>query len=75
MDKWSKKYQKWFRCEDNKHSRNNNLYQFGDYFYNIKTDKLIHKDVVDDYIDNCNRLRKKKRKDAYCTKHNIEIKD
>jgi len=76
MDKWSKKYQKWYRCDvTNTHIRNKNLYKFGEWYYNIKTDKLIHSSVVEEYIDNCNKLRKKIKKDAYCIKHNIEIKE
>jgi hypothetical protein len=75
MDKWSKKYEKWFRCEEsNRHPRNLNLFKFNLYYYNPNTDKLIHQDIVEAYIDNCKKRQKSIKKDAYCIKHNIEIK-
>lgn len=75
MDKWSKKYQQWFRIlEFNKHPKHKSIYKFGNYWYRIDKDILIHNDVIDEYIEKSDKLRKLKRKEQYLKKNNIEIK-
>jgi hypothetical protein len=51
------------------------LFKFGDFYYRPDKDMLIHKDIVDDYIDNTVKRFKRHKRDAYCKKNNIEIKD
>lgn len=76
MEHWSKKYEKWYLCnEKNRHPRSLKLYRFKDWYYRPDKDVLIHKDIVEDYIDNTEKAYKKYRKDAYCKKNNIEIED
>jgi hypothetical protein len=76
MEHFSKKYQKWFGCyESNRHPRSLNLFRVKDFYYRPDKDMLIHKDIVDDYIDKCSKISKRHKKDAYCKKNNIEIKD
>lgn len=74
MDKWSKKYNRWFRLEDSfKHPVNANLYRFGDYWYNFKKDIMIHYSIIDDYINNITKKQKSIKKEAYCKKNGIEL--
>lgn len=76
MDLFSKKYNKWFRCDStNQHPRHLSIYKFGDFYWRSDVDKLIHKDIVDEYIDNCKKRSNRYKKDAYCKKNGIEIKD
>ncbi len=60
MRHFSKKYNKWMELDDSKtHPETKSLYQFGkDYYYDLKKDKYIHKDILDDYLNNTYRLRK-----------------
>lgn len=76
MENFSKKYNKWFLCdESNRHPRSLNLFRIKDFYYRPDKDMLIHKDIVEDYIDNCRKLSNRFKRDAYCKKNNIEIKD
>jgi hypothetical protein len=76
MDHYSRKYEKWYRCiEANRHPRSLYLYRFGDYYYRPDKDMLIHISFVEEYIDKCKKVSNKYKKDAYCKKNGIEIKD
>ena len=73
MDKWSKKYNKWFRC-DEPIKEHKNLFKFGDYFYRPDKDILIHKSFLDDYIEQCNKGYKNFKKMSFMLKNNIDTK-
>lgn len=76
MDKWSKKYNQWFRClESNRHENHKHLFRFKKYWWRDDLDIMIHEDIVDDYIEKLNRGKNKIKKDSYCIKNGIEIKN
>lgn len=65
---WSKKYNKWIQIKDI-HPKHPNLSKFGDkWWYDFKKDKLIHIDIVDEYIKNTIGKQKEIRKGFFLTK-------
>lgn len=73
MDKWSKKYNKWFRCDEpiNEYDK---LFKFGEYYYRPDKDILIHKSFLGEYIEKCKKGHKNFKKMAFMLKNNIEVK-
>lgn len=76
MEKWSKKYNKYFLLnESNQHPNHSKLFRIGNYWYRPDKDILIHKDTVEDYINNCTKLKKSHRKTHYLNKMGIKISE
>ena len=72
-DIWSDKYNQYFRCGAyNIHKKDNNLFKFRNYYYDVKKDIMIHESVIEDYINNKQKFRKSKRKEAYIKKNNLK---
>jgi|GEM_PF-4224274 len=62
--KFSKKYQKWLEYDPvYHHPETPNLIMFSrDFWYDERKDKFIHKDIVDDFLNNTYRKAKKIRR-------------
>lgn len=52
MDIFSERYNQWIRCDEtNSHPEHPNLYRVNNWWYNEMTDRFIHKDKIEEYME------------------------